>query len=242
MNADVHSLAGPYALDALPPDEAELFELHLRECGSCRQEVDELRATASRLGAATAETPPDGLKRRVMDEIGRTRQLPPVVTSITEPSLPARTWRRRQVVSAAAAAVVLVAGGAAAAEMLRSDSDDDAADELAAIIGAPDAQTVRGTVSGGGRVTLVVSKRSAKAVVVLDELPAQPDDRTYQLWMIRGATPYSAGTVDMPRPGRATRIIASNVRGAEGFGLTVEPAGGSKKPTPPIIAQLPLES
>ncbi|MGH3762579.1 RskA family anti-sigma factor, partial [Actinophytocola sp.] len=50
-NADVHALTGAYVLDAVSDDERAVVERHLGDCGACRQEVAELRETATRLGA-----------------------------------------------------------------------------------------------------------------------------------------------------------------------------------------------
>jgi anti-sigma-K factor RskA len=79
MSAELHALAGAYAVDALPADERAAFEEHLATCEACRTEVAELSATAARLGEAAAETPPAGLKERVLAEVDRVRPLPPQV-------------------------------------------------------------------------------------------------------------------------------------------------------------------
>ncbi|NEC30181.1 zf-HC2 domain-containing protein, partial [Streptomyces sp. SID8111] len=55
---EVHSLAAPYALDALEPAERVRFERHLRGCGRCRAEVRELAEDAVRLAWSTAAPPP----------------------------------------------------------------------------------------------------------------------------------------------------------------------------------------
>jgi anti-sigma-K factor RskA len=75
---EVHTLAGPYALNALPPPDRQRFERHLRSCESCAQEVRGLQETAARLAAATAVAPADRLRERVFAEVARTRQEPPV--------------------------------------------------------------------------------------------------------------------------------------------------------------------
>ena len=77
MTADIHTLAGAYALHALDDDERVLFEAHLAECPACDQEVRELEATAARLGGLLRELPPPDLKDRVLAQIDATRQLPP---------------------------------------------------------------------------------------------------------------------------------------------------------------------
>ena len=82
---ELHLLTGAYALDALDPAERAAFEEHLATCESCQAEVKELRATAGLLGAAAAETPPPSLKERVMAEVDRTRQDPPLVVASSPP-------------------------------------------------------------------------------------------------------------------------------------------------------------
>ena len=46
MSNDTHALSGAYALDALSPEEAASFELHLQGCDTCRAEVREFREVA----------------------------------------------------------------------------------------------------------------------------------------------------------------------------------------------------
>src|ERR1700759_753406 len=77
VNAEVHTLTGAYALNALDDAERTEFEHHLAECPECTREVAELQLTANRLGAAVAEQPSDLLRQRVFNEIRGTRQEPP---------------------------------------------------------------------------------------------------------------------------------------------------------------------
>ncbi|MGA8115948.1 MAG: zf-HC2 domain-containing protein, partial [Actinocatenispora sp.] len=60
-DTEVHTLIGPYALDAVTDIERAAVERHLATCPTCRAEVAELSATAARLGAATVTSPPPGL-------------------------------------------------------------------------------------------------------------------------------------------------------------------------------------
>ena len=51
---DVHTLTGPYVLDALPEDERAQFEAHLAGCDFCSTEVAELREAAVKLATQVA--------------------------------------------------------------------------------------------------------------------------------------------------------------------------------------------
>src|SRR5688500_12449230 len=113
MSADVHALAGAYALDALPSDERAFFERHLAMCEACRNEVAELTETAARLGSAAAVAPPPALRDRVLAAANVTRQLPPE----PEPSVTSvSAWRQgptrwlAPVAACLALAVVVLSG------------------------------------------------------------------------------------------------------------------------------------
>ncbi len=71
---DLHTLTGAYAVDALPEEERVLFEAHLAVCGACGQEVQELQATAARLGAASVAGAPAGVREQLLVQIDQVRQ------------------------------------------------------------------------------------------------------------------------------------------------------------------------
>lgn len=85
MNAEIHTLTGAYALDALSEGERESFEHHMAECTSCAAEVAELQATTTRLGMAVAVTPPPAMKAQVLAAARRVRQLPPNAPQVDLP-------------------------------------------------------------------------------------------------------------------------------------------------------------
>lgn len=64
-------------------------------------------------------------------------------------------------------------------------------------------------------------------------LPEPPEGKVYQVWALKltPLTPTSIGLLDDFKA-NGTRIFAvDNASGAEAFGITLEPAGGSKSPT-----------
>ena len=56
-HAALRELLAPYALDAVDGDEAELVELHLRECPRCRAEVTDYREVAGALATGHEPAP-----------------------------------------------------------------------------------------------------------------------------------------------------------------------------------------
>ncbi len=67
-----------------------------------------------------------------------------------------------------------------------------------------------------------------KAVVTAARLGSLPSAKTYQLWFLGAAAPRSAGLL---RPSADRPLIASGLGDARQLGITVEPAGGSPRPT-----------
>jgi anti-sigma-K factor RskA len=93
---DLHTLAGPYAMDAISPPDRARFDRHLARCEDCAREIASLREATARLAAAAAVSPPPALKARVMAAAAATRQRPPGPEP--EPALgtwPLRTWPLR---------------------------------------------------------------------------------------------------------------------------------------------------
>ncbi len=234
---DVHTLTGPYVLDALPADERALFEQHLTECAFCSTEVAELREAAVKLATQVAAPPPPALKADVMSAIDQIRQLPPLVPGGTD-ELARRRFSRRSVLALAAAALAVAGTGGVAIDQYRDRQEAVQANErMAAVLAQPDARTVRGPVKGGGQATVVMSARADAAVVVLRDLPPLTADETWQLWLIDpNRTAHSVGLAS----GDLATVLDNAVTNSVAFGLTVEPKGGSPKPTLPAAALLPM--
>ncbi|MGP4023525.1 anti-sigma factor [Actinomadura sp. 3N407] len=235
MTDDLHALAGPYALDAIDDaDERRLFEAHLAGCETCATELREFRATTARLGMAVAEAPPPRLRDRVLADIGHVRQLPPVPAASPRrtPVRPVRPrrWRRAVAAGLAAAACLVTATsvGVAIRERQRVERTEAAYQEVASVLSAPDARSATGRAPGGGTVTIVASESRGRVVVASSGLRTLPSSKAYQLWLIDSGGPRSAGLLpdDRSRP-----VVAGTWRPSDKLGVTVEPAGGSVRPT-----------
>jgi anti-sigma-K factor RskA len=76
-----------------------------------------------------------------------------------------------------------------------------------------------------------------RLLLVVYELPPPPPGRSYQLWVIAGGEPVSAGVFEVDAAGR-TRYEAAETPALEGavtIAVTVEPAGGLPKPSGPMV-------
>lgn len=237
MTVDVHTLCGPYAVNALPPDERAVFEQHLTQCESCAQEARELRETAARLASGVAAAPPAELKQRVLAEIARTRPLPPSTRAGGERG-PRRWLRRSLALAASVLLVVSVALGATLAHVRGQLDQANAGNaRITAVLSAPDATAVpvhAGAISG----TVVVSRERGEIVFTAAGMPALHGAQVYQLWFMGGGLPRSAGLLGSADPGRP--VLAAGLGGANQVGVTVEPAGGSPEPTTAPVMVVPL--
>ncbi len=234
----LHTLVGAYALDALTPPEELSFEDHLDSCASCREELQSLRATAARLGSAAAVPPAPGVRIRLMEAVRRTPQERPRVVAVTQ-----SRWRRQLPLLAAAAAVLAVVAslGAFAVEQDRVNSVVQAQSSVSQVLGARDAQDSTVHLQGGGRMRVVSSPALDSAVVVMADLPDPGESSTYQLWQI-GASgrPMSAGVIDRQQLGQPALQLLPDLQSATALAVTVEPVGGSTKPTTRPLATVDL--
>jgi anti-sigma-K factor RskA len=78
MSADVHSLVGAYAVDAIDEQERTAFERHLAECPECRAEVASLVEAGAQLSLVSQTAPPPAMRDAVLAGIRTVRPLPPL--------------------------------------------------------------------------------------------------------------------------------------------------------------------
>lgn len=256
---ELHSLAAPYALDALEPAERVRFERHLKSCGRCAAEVRDLAEDAVRLAWSTAAPAPAALRERVLAAVrtmpqepapqraarARAQQLPPHVWGAQPP--PRSRERRRPAlfvpfatVTAAAALVVAALFGVQANRTQdQLNAERDRSREIAHVLAAPDARASTGRDTQGRTIGVIASASVESAIVTLGGYGEPPDGRVRQLWLMRpGAQPRSLGLFEGDTP-----LVASSLdTSATSLAVTVEPDGGSPQPTTQPIVQLALET
>jgi anti-sigma-K factor RskA len=231
MSTELHTLSGAFALDALSPQEAEEFRTHLEGCAVCRQEVRELREAAARMGEVEALAPPPELKARVLAVADRTPQKPPKIVPLSGTTPARRRWARR--LAAAAAAVVVIGGGAIGVQTLVGDQDTGLQAAVVQVFEAGDAHVAEVETSHG---PLRVATSAGKSEMAVDtsNLRSLDSAHVYQLWSIQDGSPVSVGILDNPKTGAAMAMPAAGTEVA----ITVEPAGGSERPTTDPIVQV----
>jgi anti-sigma factor RsiW len=259
MRDDLHVLTGSYVLDAISDGEREEFERHLQACPSCDAEVRGLRETAARLAMARAVTPPARMEQRVLAATYQARQLPPLAAdgSLERPlerrleryraarerrRAQARavfaprpgSWPRRLAVAAAAASVAAAVSLSVAQLSTQHQLDTARASgaAIARVVTAPDAHVATARTSAGGSITVITSAALRESVVSATGLAALPSGRVYQVWVMNPSGARSAGLL------QDTQLLASAVTPGDRIGITVEPAGGTTRPTTTPVAVL----
>jgi anti-sigma-K factor RskA len=238
MRDDLHVLTGSYVLDAISDAEREEFERHLQHCPTCETEVRGLRETAARLALACAVTPPARMERRVLAAAYQTRQLPPLSADRPRRTPRRRTPRRRALsrrlaVLAAAASVAAAVALGITQLSAQHQLDQARATAIARVVTAPDAHVETARTSAGGNVTVVTSAALREAVVSASGMASLPSSRVYQVWVLSPSGARSAGLM------HGSSVLAA-VRPGDRIGITVEPAGGMRRPTTTPVAILPV--
>ncbi|GFH37543.1 anti-sigma factor [Streptomyces pacificus] len=254
---ELHSACGAYVLHALPEDERRAFEEHLASCAACAHEVAVLTESAARLAQPVMAEPPEHLRRRVQQRIAVTSQAPyaprvpreraepetappvrpaaaePVPSGIRRPPVP----RLVRVALAACAALAVTFGGVAvsqyrAAEEARSQLH--AAEEryagVADVLAAPDVELHTQRLPDGGTGTIAVSRSQDAAVFCATGVRPLPVGQTYALWFSEDGSYRPAGLVSGGEA-QDMQMLNGPVSGATAVGITIEPAGGSSRPT-----------
>jgi anti-sigma-K factor RskA len=220
---DVHHLAAAYALDALDHREREAFEAHYEKCDVCRADVLAFRETMSHVATSLATPPPPSLKDRVLADIAVTRQLSPMVTAPT--AITSRRPRMSWPLLAAAAAVLiaLVVGVVA----FTGGSDDSFNDQLAQVLEQPDARMIDLQVQGDhqGSFKVAWSASMGQAVLMGEDLPAAPDGKAYELWLVTPDQTMAMYVLDPATKGFVHRSFDAPAE-PTAWAITMEPKAG----------------
>jgi anti-sigma-K factor RskA len=238
-----HVLAGAYAVHAIDDDaERARFERHLRRCQECSDELRRMSAIATRLGFAAAAPPPPRLREHVLAAASRTRQLPPPVGHDASPGEPRPGSARRLAwaIAGASFAVIIVLSTA----LLRTQNELDKATAreaaVVAVLSAPDARAMSRATSAGGTATVVYSLARHALIVTSANLPPPPAGKVYELWLLGPPHVRAAGLLPAVVHNHTAPVLVPHLAAGDQLGVTVEPAGGTSRPTTTPILVLPL--
>lgn len=226
----LRELLPAFALDALDTDDALEVLAHLPGCAECRRELASLRGVTDHLAAAVVQiSPPLALRDAVFTA------MQPVARVIT--------WTRSWAVGLGAAAVVLVvalaAVGVSLDRRLAVLSDRLAAQEqVLDLLASPSARSVIMTGGVQAAVRLIYDPSRGQGALVVTALQDPGREFVYQLWLIAGTQPESAG-VFRPAPGRPVVLqVAADFTRYQAVAISIEraPSGAPQPTSTPILA------
>jgi anti-sigma-K factor RskA len=141
---------------------------------------------------------------------------------------------RNWLVGVAAAAIIALGGVGVGSYMANQN------DPLNQVMQAGDVRQATVNVTGGGTATVSVSSSKDAVVVKMNDVPAPPPGKVYQMWLIPkdGSAPVSQGLMDAEALSKPA--VVQGIGSAAALGITVEPTGGSASPTMPTVAAAPL--
>jgi len=207
----IEELLAARALGGLEPeDDAALLAGMAAhgDCEECRRLETGFEETAALLAFTLDPVPVrEELADRVLERVrgaGRARGRQP---------------RRRAALVVVAAALVVVIAGVAT---LRPRTQP--------IVGATSAQQVRRFQGGAGALTMLYEPGQPGALVWGEDLPAPGAGKTYEIWMITGSTPVSAGCAS-PTNGELSAFTDADVSRSDLMAVTLEPRSCPPAPT-----------
>ncbi len=231
-------LKDAYVLGALPEDERDEFERYLAAHPERQAEVDDLGAFANLLAISPQQhEPPPELQRRVM-EIVQAEAAPrrvrrrPVFAGLRE-YLDARG------IALGAAAMLVI--GLLSWNVLLQNQVQDLSGQVEEAQTEPQVQESRtieleGAWAQQGASAEVAAIDENRVILVAENMPPVPEDRTCQIWVIHDEVPKPSGLFD-PDGNMTATAITTPIEKADAIAVTVEPAGGSEKPTTePVLA------
>ncbi len=220
VHENIRSLIAAYAIGAVPEDEIPPIRAHILTCEECFNEAEDFARGVAVLSELVEPVPlPKGFEARVMQQV-HGRDAAPLRRRLS--------WAKLRTPLLAGAAVLLgalvvVTGISFYGSLERQRQYQEI---VAALVRDGDSFSLR----GAGGAEAVVADTAEGSVLAAVDLGEAPQDRDYQLWLIKDGVPTPADTFDV---GGTVVIVESqhDISGFDGAAVTVEPEGGSDAPT-----------
>lgn len=245
------------ALNALDADEERMLDAAITADDDLRRRAAQDDETAALLAEATREVePPASVRDALLAQIGDLPQddahgeasaekeprdqggldaeqqggaVPP------EEHSPRPRHRTAWTLAASIAVIAGIAlGGIVTMNLLDGSPAVKALDEIEQ---ADDARSASSDLAGGGTVELHWSQELDQAVVTGEDIPVLDDGQQYELWIVRGETPVSAGLFD--GGDQDPVLLGDDIAVGDTIAVTVEDEGGSPTGAPttePVVA------
>ena len=200
---EFRELSAARALHALSADEEQGFSSALAQHPEWHRIVREDQDTAAALAEASDEIePPASARASILDLVSRSPQF-----------------------------AVLLTGALVFPWNNLSSPVDPVIAALQQIDAEGDAEIASADLADGTSAAVHWSTGAKQAVFVAEGMQSAPEDRDYELWIVRGDRPISLGVVPVTRKG-SVAMLAPGFKPGDAVAITVESKGGSPTGTP----------
>src|ERR1700682_1592489 len=246
---EFETIAAWDAMGAATAEEAATLRAHLPDCPECSRARDDYAEAVTLLARQLDPVvPPRDLRERIVGTVNRAAPNNVVEAAprfnwwlATAATLFLALWGWREL--SVHAAKSRIRDQDATIQQLTDQNDilagqpEKLATEMAALAGA-DTRTIALTgqaASPSASARVFVEPKARRAVVFFYNLPANANDKSYQLWIIRSdqPKPQSAGVFNVSKDGQATVKVENLPTDVpiKAFAVTLEPHGGVEQPT-----------
>ncbi len=234
-----------YALDALSLEDRAGLDIHLYGCARCRLRLEQLRAAAfARPRSIIPLEPSAAGKQKLLERIRAD------IAARSHGSLqaPASTVHHGTLIFASAFTIPAALAGAAVCLavitllLAQAITSADPSNYGAAILGNPSARILRleGTAAApDAQGQVVMAPGQPYVVLVVSGLEPLPEDRGYQLWLIRGTKRLPGGRFEVHQQGGAAVVLSVPAPPApsDWLGITEGPMDGGAEPDGLLVMQ-----
>ena len=232
-------LKDAFVLGALPEEERRELEEYLAAHPERQAEIDELGSVAGLLALSPREQEPSPeLRRSIMDVVEAEAERPRARSGSVLAGLREFLSIRNLALGAAA---LLVIGLFSWNMVLQGEMRDLQSRVQSMQASEGDSRMVALEGSGPARQVSaeVMILEDHRAVLMAEDMPPVPEDKTFQIWVIEKDVPRPSGVFEVGEDQVAV-VVENPVEGADAIAVTVEPEGGSPQPTtdPMLVARL----
>ncbi|RPJ25345.1 MAG: hypothetical protein EHM33_14825 [Chloroflexi bacterium] len=228
-----------YALGALDAEDVRALEAHLPTCESCRTELADYRAISDNLlTALPPRQPAPALRKRLQSRL-------PSARPAQKPAQPRFVWSFSRLAVGAALLLLFVMNllsFAQVRELQRQQVDvqrqlqnNQAALAMLSYPGTQALPIEAANISG----TVLLDRDRNSVALVAWNLPELAEEQIYQIWLIDANGKWIGAGLFYPQadlPYTTQPVFPSqNISSFAGICVTIEPEGGSERPTGPRI-------
>ncbi len=237
---EVQVLAAPYVLDALDGQDLSVFRDHVKGCSLCEEHVRELRETLALVGSSYEVAAPTGSEERLMRAIAGIEQSEPSSLArgdvVVELAPRARSRRTLTLVAASIALFLVLAAGSLF--VLRGVNWASETQQVMAVATARDAHLMPAPMASASP-SYVLSMSMNKAAIMATAMPMPAAGHIYEVWAkTRSGSMVAVGMFTPSKSGHVAKMLTANLHDTTALMLTVEPSGGSSRPTQPPFAEV----